>query len=321
MNSNNFILQEVIDDLVKAEISLVSPLMKLNYFARLIRNKELVEYTDLELHGYKNHDESVPLYRKTVGVLTIQLQAGGYYHLKELPISMLEPPFNELLKYSKILEGIGVLEQLAKKYEDKDNNELSNRVPMEMLPYIQPAASKLYKSDTTVTVVSAKISTNPNIVIQILNTVRARLLAFTFELGEKFGYNIEISSFKKDQLVNNQTVNNFMKTEIINNGDGNVTNTGNNAQITATINISKNDIEKLNKILREKGIETEDIVELNSILKSEEPDYENKKLGKKANNWILGIVSNTLNGVGKIGIDLSSSILAELIKSYYGISN
>jgi hypothetical protein len=319
MDHNNFVLQEVIDDLVKADTSLVSPLMKLNYFARLIKNEELIEYTNLEINGYQHDHGSYPAYRKGIATLNVKIQAYQTFHFKEVPITMLDAPYNKLLRYSEISEGIGVLEQLAIKYQDKDANELAKPIPMEMLPYIQPAVSKLYKSDVKLTVVAARISTNPNIVVQIINTVRARLLAFTMEMGETFGYNIEISSFKKDQAINNQTINNFMKTEINNTGDGNVTNTGNNSQVNATINITKGDLKKLNETLIENGIEDADIEELNTIVQTETPDFENKKLGEKANGWILNIIGKTLSGIGKIGTGVSANLLATLIKHYYGI--
>ena len=45
-----FLLQEVIDDLVNTEKSLSSPLMKLNYFGRLVKNQELIDYTQNELN-------------------------------------------------------------------------------------------------------------------------------------------------------------------------------------------------------------------------------------------------------------------------------
>jgi hypothetical protein len=319
METNTFVLQEVINDLINADTSLVSPMMKLNYFARLIKNDELLEFTNLELNGYGSVEAVHPAYRKSIASLMVTLQAGHYSHVKELPIVMLPEPFNELMRYVEVSEGIGVLEQMIAKSQDKDANDLVKPLPMEMLPEIQPAAAKLYKSDASITVVAARIFTNANIVTQILNTVRTKLLAFTMELGENFGYNIEISSFKKDQAINNQTINNFMKTEINNTGDGNVTNTGDNAQINATISITKGDLKKLNETLKANGIEDTDIEELNAIVQTEQPDFENKKLGEKANSWILNIIGKTLSGIGKIGTGVSANLLATLIKHFYGI--
>ena len=69
-----FLLQEVIDDLVNTDKSLSAPLMKLNYFGKLVKNQELVEYTTSELNGYKEQEENVPPYRRTIGALCIDMQ-------------------------------------------------------------------------------------------------------------------------------------------------------------------------------------------------------------------------------------------------------
>ena len=76
--NQTFLLQEVIDDLVNTDKSLSAALIKLNYFGRLIKNQELIDYTQNELNGYKNSKESVPDYRKAIGTLYIDMQA--YYN-------------------------------------------------------------------------------------------------------------------------------------------------------------------------------------------------------------------------------------------------
>ena len=157
--------------------------------------------------------------------------------------------------------------------------------------------------------------------VAIANTVRSKILGLAMEIGEEFGYNIEIASFNKESEKNNQTIIHYMKTEITNTGDGNVVNTGNNANVTANLSISKGDITKLNKALEEQGVEHADIVELNDIIKTETPDFENKRLGEKANNWVLKTFGKALNGLGKIATSASGNLLATFIKQYYGIDN
>jgi hypothetical protein len=49
MNKKTFLLQEVIDNLVNTDKSLVSSLMRLNYFGRFIKNHELIEYSTNEI--------------------------------------------------------------------------------------------------------------------------------------------------------------------------------------------------------------------------------------------------------------------------------
>lgn len=233
--NHTFILHNVINDLIDSNNSLESALFKLNYFARLIKNEELLQYTNSEINGYRELD--VPDYRKALATLSVKMQGGYHTHSAEVPISMLEEPFSTQLQYSEIREGIRVLERMASNVNESSLGKTD--VPMEMLRYIQPAATKLYKSDIKLVVIQAIITVNGNIFIQIVSTVRAKLLAFSMEIAEQFGYNIEIASFKMQALINNQTINNIIKTEIINNGDGNINNTGDDSSFQADISVPK----------------------------------------------------------------------------------
>src|ERR1035437_8134891 len=94
-----FLLQQVIDDLINTDKSLSAPLIKLNYFGRLIKNAELIEYTQNELTGYRENRENIPRYRKTIGTLYIDMQA--YYNRDsgQLPISMIEEPYRKAFQH------------------------------------------------------------------------------------------------------------------------------------------------------------------------------------------------------------------------------
>jgi len=234
---NNFILQDVINDLVDTTKSLESALFKLYYFGRLIKNETLVQYSNAEINGYKELDP--PNYRKAIAKLTIRMQVGYNEHTAELPISMLEEPFNTQLQYSEIREGIRVLERMSNSSNQEGASHLRTDLPMEMLAYIQPAATRLYKSHVRLVVTQGIITTNANVVIQIISTVRSRLLAFCMDIAEEFGYDIEITSFKTHEVINNQTINHIIKTQITNNGNGNINNTGNEAELYANISLKK----------------------------------------------------------------------------------
>src|SRR5687767_13712380 len=98
-NNNTFVLQEVIDDLVDSTKSLTSPLMKLNYFGRLIKNDELIRFTNNELNGYKNAEIELPDYRKATGNLLVDIQIGWNKHVVPLPVVMIEEKYREPFKY------------------------------------------------------------------------------------------------------------------------------------------------------------------------------------------------------------------------------
>ena len=97
-------------------------------------------------------------------------------------------------------------------------------------------------------------------------------------------------------------------------GTGIILNTGKEANIHATININKSNLDVLKRQLFKYGIEDEDIEELAEIVQTEKPNSESNTLGEKSNGWILKIVGKALSGVGKIATGISSNILATLIK-------
>lgn len=315
-----FLLQEVIDDLVNTDKSLSSPLMKLNYFAKLVKNQELIDYTHQELNGYDKPDK-IPSYRKAVGTLYVDFQAYIHQHTdKPLPISMIDERYREIFKYVHIKEGIASVEKLAKEAgSGKSSGQMYKPLPMEMLFILQEPARRLYVSDVRIDVVNAKIGFGTSVIIEIPNAIRTKLLDFVMSLGENFGYNIEIETFNKKADINNQTIIHQMNTTINNSGDGNLINTGNENKIDSSITLYKGDIGRLQKELRNQGVDEEDIKEISEIVVSEEPNQDKAILGQKSNGWISKVINKSLNGIGKIATGISSNLLASLIRQYYGM--
>lgn len=320
-SSSNFIINDVINDLLDSERSLVNPLMKLNYFGRLTKNGELIEYTNNEINGYKSEESIVPQYRKTLGSLIVEAQAFMNRHTVEVPISMLQSPFDVELKYIEIREGIATVEKMAKQMlnDSKGKGEFYRPVPMEMLHYIQPALRQLYKSDVRLDAVGAKIIGNGNVIIDIPSFIRTKLLEFVMQIADEFGHEIEIQDYNKKRESNNQTIMQFMNTNITNTGDGNVINTGEKSRIKAQITISKGNKDELVRHLQQNGISEQDTEELVKIIDSEEPNKEKKTFGIKVNAWVGKMLNKALDGTWQVGIGAAGGLLAEAIGKYYGM--
>lgn len=317
----NFLLQEVINDLVNLDVSLSAPLIKLQYFGRLIKNQELIDYAKCELTGYRECDkENIPSYRRTIGTLYIDLQTYNHIQTEKLPVSMLEEPFRTEFQFVYLKEGIAAIEKLLLESKSKGSNgHIETPLPMELLYLLQTPARKLYKSSPQVNVIGARLSGNSNIVVEIPNAIRTKLLDFVISIAENFGYDIEIDTFNSKSDINNQIINNYMNTIITNSGDGNLINTGDKNQIESNVTVHKGDISRLKEELKKKGIDENDIAEIVEIIIDEEPNIEEKRLGEKSNGWISKIINKSLNGVGEIVTEVSAVILATLIKQYYGM--
>jgi len=311
-----FFLQEIVTDLIDSDKSLVSPLMKLNYFGMRTKNIELTNFTTKEINGYKNGDENIPIFRYSRPKLIVTAQAHIHTHQKEMPISMLPSPFREQLSKYPMLEGIASLEKMALSIGiDNNSQQLYQKLPMEMLNYIQTPFQQMYKSDTYISVTEATLVKNGYIVIEIINNVRTNLLKFVVEIMETFGGEIEIDNFNKNQKENNQTINNYMSTTINTTGDGNIINTGNETKIESSITINKGDLKALQTELAKIGITKNDIDEISKIVKNGELDIQPKELSDKEKTW----VTKAFLGLGKVATGISSNLIATMIKQYYGM--
>jgi hypothetical protein len=316
----SFPLQEVIDDLVDTNKSISAPLIKLNYFGKLIKNSELIEYTKSELNGYLKKEE-VPSYRKTLAILYITIQGFSSDEELQLPISMLDEELRNAFEFFCVQNGIATIEKVAKETEnDSSGKQLMRPLPMEMLPFLREPARKLYKSNFAINIVRARLAASSNIIFEIPNAIRTKLLDFVMSIADTFGYDIEIESFNKKSNINNQTINYQMNTTINNSGDANIINTGNENQIESNAIIYKGDLIRLQSELRGQGIDEADVNEISEIVSNEEPNKNDNRLGEKSNAWISKIINKSLNGIGKIATGISANLLAGLIKHYYGMA-
>lgn len=320
MTNNTFVLNNVINDLIDAEKSLINPLMKLNYFGRITKNAELTEYTLNEIKGY-SVNSNLPDYRKIGSRLFVDFQAGWNSHPhKELPIAGLDKNIQEFCKFIPVYESIREIEDMNSKFNEKDSSyELQLPIPLELLPQIQPFATKLYKSDIRMQVTGARLVGNSRKILGITETVRTNLLAFSMEIAENFGYEIELTDYNEQRENNNKTILQFMTTNnITTTGDGNIINTGYKAKIDAQINISKGSKEELIEFLQRNGVSQEDTTELLEIIDTEEPNQESKTFGKKVSEWTKKMLGKAVDGGWNISIGAAGSILAEAIGKYYG---
>lgn len=319
---NNFILKEVIGDLVNGEKSLVGALMKLQYFAALTDNHMLIDFVLHELNGYPQ-GVILPEYRKAVNTIRVDLQFGeAAYSNLEIPLELIDEQYREVLRVHPIIQSVAVLENKMALSRDKEQGQLlSMEIPMVHWKLLQRAAGKLYKNEYyRADVVGARLLTNADIIPKALTAIRSRLLSFVIEISKSFGYNIEIDSFNKTQGANNEKLTSlFMNTVINNQGDGNLINTGTAANIDATINISKGDKEQFSHGLKSLGVEDSDIVEINQIIEEEADSFETKSLGDKSIDWITKVSGKALKGIGSISKGVTSSVLADLVKQYFGI--
>lgn len=305
------LINDIINELIDTDKSISSPLLKTKVLASRLQNEALLNWVSNELKGYDNTSQ-LPEYRKYQANITgTYINGSMQYNDQPVPTMGLKKEFEIVLRSMDFTQSISSLETL--KGENKSGT-LEHTFPAELTGLIQQNWRKM--GNPYLQLINCKKSISVNAVVEILAFVRNNLLDFMLKIDSEFGNITEIEELKtkKEQITS------IMNHTIINtSGDGNVVNTGEKAKISATINITKGNKEELTKHLEDIGLSKEDTSELVEILDVEQPDFQKKTFGQKVNGWTQKMLGKALDGSWNIGIGAAGTLLAEAIKSYYGM--
>lgn len=305
------LINDIINELIDTDKSISSPLLKTKVLASRLQNDVLLNWVSNELKGYDNSSD-LPDYRKYKGNITgTYINGHMQYNDQPVPTIGLKREFEEVLRSMDFNQSIASLEIL--KGENKSGT-LEHTFPAELTGLIQQNWRKM--GNPYLQLINCKKSISVNAVVEILSYVRNNLLDFMLKIDSEFGNITEIEELKtkKEEIatIMNQTI-------INNSGDGNVVNTGEKANISASININKGSKDELVKHLQDIGLSKTDTAELVEIIDTEEPNFENKTFGQKVNNWTQKMLGKALDGSWNIGIGAAGNLIAEAIKAYYGM--
>ena len=305
------LVNDIINELIDTEKSINSPLLKTKVLASRLQNEVLLNWVSSELKGYEDL-KKIPEYRKYKGNISgTYINGNLQYNNQPVPTGGFKEEFENVLRSVNFTESISTLEML--KNENKSGT-LEQIFPAELTGLIQDNWRNM--GNPYLQLINCKKSVSLNAVVEILAFVRNNLLDFMLKIDSEFGNITEIEELKlkKEQITS------IMHHTIINtSGDGNVVNTGDKSKIAATINISKGNKEELSKHLQDIGLTNEDTSELVTVLDNDQPNITKKTFGKQVNIWMQKMLGKALDGSWNIGIGTAGTLLAEAIKSYYGM--
>jgi len=306
------ILTDIIEQLIDSNNSITDSLLKIKVLASRLKNKSLYDWVNNELSGYEDNSD-VPEYRLS-GCVLVGNMMNGNWHLKNQVLATTGLPdiIRKYVEKITLNQAISVLERLL----DENNNPIAYAIPAEILGYLTENYQKM--GNHYASVYSARKQIDLSAIQHIISEVKNKALDLLLKLEEEFGMEIDLQELIRKKTQANEIINNTMKQTIINKGDGNIINTGNDNSISNNVKIEKSDFTELRKILLKNHVQEEDVNELEKII-DETPDFDKKLFGKKVNNWIQKMTNKALNGSWQIGIGAAGSLLSELIKQYYGM--
>lgn len=304
------LISDIINELVDSEKSLTAPLLKTKVLASRLKNTELLNWVNRELSGYESEEE-LPSYRKFQGSIT-GIYVSGNYQYNDQPLATIGLPeqLEKSIKDMDFYQGVTSLESFQK---ENQSGRLEKTIPAELTALMARNIQKM--GNPFFNIISAKSTISINSVTQVLEKIRSKLLDFMLKIDEEFGSITEIEELKEK----NKQISTIMNQTIINQGDGNVINTGENSVVKAKIEIKKGDKKALEVKLKQNGLTDSDIIPLLEVIDNEEPNLENHTFGKPVNSWVQKMLGKTLEGSWTIGTGAAGTLLAEAIKAYYGM--
>jgi hypothetical protein len=298
------LISEIIETLSSDDSNLKVALLKTKVLLHQLGEKELLEWVDNELRGYKN-ENSVPDYR----ILRITVKGNVSNSMqrhtnKTLPLMHLESDIRNMLNTKYMTDSIAAIEQ----YVDKENLRIT------IAPEFYCLLSEGFENNFNVE--GAWGVHSAGAITQVLTEVTSRLLDFVLELSEKFPDEMDLGAMKTrakeigvTDLFNNTVFGNNATIVV---GDSNSQNINNS--------VNKNDLSSLIDILKENNVADEDIASLEVAIEQDKKsvNIQERKFGLEVSNWMGGMVSKAATTVWNVNVGAAGSLLATAIAKYYG---
>ncbi|MHB8898387.1 MAG: AbiTii domain-containing protein [Thermoguttaceae bacterium] len=150
---------------------------------------------------------------------------------------------------------------------------------------------------------------------RIIDAVRSALLQWALRLEKEgiLGEGMTFSSVEKNKAMSSQQIRIDKFQGIL----GDVSNSWVQQQLE--MDVKKNDFESLAAYLRSLAVPDDDIEELKQAVTEDGPIPESHSVGSKVTNWLGGMMVKAGKLTGPLATGVSSGLLVEAIKAYYGL--
>jgi AbiTii len=151
--------------------------------------------------------------------------------------------------------------------------------------------------------------------VELLNVVRNRILDFALALWKE----APMAGDAYDgvtKLVESKRVRQIFNTKIYS-GSANILGTVDSS--INEINVGINDLLSVERVLKEKGVSEQDLVELRTAVDIEGQLKVNNGFGPKISSWIAKMMGKAADGSWNIGLGAAGNLLSQVIAKYYGL--
>ncbi len=151
--------------------------------------------------------------------------------------------------------------------------------------------------------------------VELLNAVRNRVLDFALAVWKESPTAGELSKLAGPDIALGR-INQIFNTTVYG-GAANLVGAASNSPMAFTV--SQGDFASVESALRAKGVQEEDIRNLQGAVRADERPKTAQAFGPRVSQWIAGMMHKAAQGSWQIGIGAAGKLLAEVISKYYGL--
>jgi len=299
------LLDEIIELAADNQQSIGVLLRKCLILAHQMKNENLKAWATKELNGYQE-DDDLPDYRLTPAQAKGNFVGWGHSQVNGYPIppAVLEEKHKRWATTVSLTQAIGTYEDLVKRA--KTDGTITLNWPTNLSLYYQDRIPL----NNGMNLVSAYQEIPLPSLVELLETVRNRVLSFALEIRSEIGQNDQ--SIDKLTTVLEKRVDQIFIQQITG-GNFNIA-SGGSTIIVHQQDISIGNWNQLEKVLENSGVSQPEVEELNAALQSD-----NGSMGSSVGKWIKKVGPKVISGGVKIGTTVGQAILTEYLKKYFGL--
>lgn len=250
-----------------------------------------------ELNGYKD-SSLLPEYRIIRGDLRVQ----NLYH-GLIPFILPHTDLMETVTKIRLSESVSSLEQLA-------NSEKKGSICFFLGPELEAALMRMQGSYP----LRPLVVVGENVLLAIIQSVRTRILewALSLEAAGILGESLSFSEKERNVAMTNKTIQiqNFQGVL------GDVS--GGSITQSNTITITSGNFDSLAQYLKEQGVQSKEIAELEIAIAGDPEPQQPGMFGGKVSAWIGKMVGLAASGGWEISVSTASTLIAAALTKYYG---
>src|SRR5262249_31786064 len=151
-----------------------------------------------------------------------------------------------------------------------------------------------------------------NHLIELLNAVRNRVLDFSLALWKE---QPNVGESNVNTAIDTSRITQIFNTTVYG-GAAHLVGSADHSMIE--FNIQTKDFPSLELVLRENGVDENDVKELKLALEAEKQPNPNKGFGPRVSSWISKMMKKAAEGSWGVGVGAAGTLLAQAITKYYG---